>query len=156
VERRLSVSSFYQYSAYYDEIPLDKKILEDSLPEPLKKKLVSNTKLALRKRSDALKYLHTLNKHIEKMQQEELKDKLREFVHIESERAHVSIKSIRCSVNSYTIGDGYPLFLPDSLHIKVMCSIDAREQAIKGKVIFDRKELERFISMVFTEFDKDS
>lgn len=138
----------------YNDIPLDKEILKDSLPQPLKEKLILNTRLALQKWNDALKYLHTLDEHIEKLQQEELKDKLSEFVHVESERAHASIHNIRCSVNSYTIGDGYPLLLPDLFHIRIACSIDAREQAVKGKVIFYRRELEKFVSKVFSEIDE--
>jgi hypothetical protein len=59
-------------------------------------------------------------------------------------------------MSSYTIGDGYPLLLPDLFHIKIVCSLDARQQAIKGKVIFDRNKLKGFISELFFEFDKKS
>jgi hypothetical protein len=136
------------------DMNIDKKTIEDSLPDQLKEKLVSNARLALQKRSDAMQYLSALNQNIKHLEQEEIKDKLLSFIHVEAEHADVNIHTIICKASSYTIGDGYELLLPDSFHIEIACSLDASEQAIKGKVIFYRKGLKNFISEMFSELMK--
>jgi hypothetical protein len=147
MERRYQSVRFANIVLNYDNVPFDKKILEDSLPRQLKEKLLLNAKRALQRRNDALKYLHTLNKSVQSFQQEELRYKMAEFVHVEP--PGTDIGSIRCTVS-------YQLSLPDFFHVKISCSVDAEEQAIKGKVIFDREELISFISQILVRFDKAS
>jgi hypothetical protein len=111
-------------------------------------------KRALQRRNDALKYLRTLHKNVQSFQQEELRYKMAEFVYVEPPGTNIS--SIRCIVTSYTIGDGYQLILPDLFHVRISCSVDAKDQAIKGEIVFDRKELVWFISQMLVRFDNAS
>jgi hypothetical protein len=143
-------------SVYYTNIVLpydigiDKKIMENALPDKLKENLISVSRYALMERRDALQVMSTLNLKITDLQKQELKDILHSFVKIDSPYGNAHIRSITCKVSRHVIGDGYPLFLPDSIHVEIVCSIDAIEQAIKGRIIFDLNELEKFIADTLT------
>jgi hypothetical protein len=138
------------------DIAIDKRIIIEALPEQLRYSIKSKADLALRKSNDALQFMDTLNANIQRLQDQELKDIMDSISYVESAYSDVKIHSIKCKVHPYEIGDGYPLYLPDFLRIEIRCSIDAKEQAIKGKLYFDQEELERFIFKMFSELNERS
>jgi flagellar biosynthesis regulator FlaF len=131
-------------------IGIDKKIIENALPADLKGNLVSVSRLALLERKDALQQMNSLNQRITDLEGQEIKDRLPSFVHIESPYGNASIHSIKCKTNPHLIGDGYNLRLPDSFLVEITCSVNAKEQAIKGRIIFHLCELEKFIASTIT------
>lgn len=149
-------SVFYTNIVLPYDIGIDKKIIEAALPTTLREKLISVSKFALIGRKDALQHMSTLNQKISNIQEQEIKDKLPSFASIDSPYGNANIHSIKCKANPYLIGDGYKLFLPDSFRVEIVCSINAREQAIKGKVIFDLIELEKFIAATLSQLYEDS
>lgn len=74
--------------------------------------------------------------------------------YVESPYADLRLHSVTCKVNRYTLGDGYDIFLQDSFHIEVRCTIDASEQFIRGRVYFDTVQLEKFISDTFCKLNE--
>jgi hypothetical protein len=94
--------------------------------------------------------MNSLNQRITDLEGQEIKDRLPSFVHIESPYGNASIHSIKCKTNPHLIGDGYNLRLPDSFLVEITCSVNAKEQAIKGRIIFHLCELEKFIASTIT------
>ena len=136
------------------DIGIDKKIIESALPVKLKDNLISVSRSALRERMDALQHMSVLNIKITNLQKRELKDVLHSVVHMDSQDINSQIRSIICKPSPHVIGDGYPLFLPDSIHAEIVCSMNAREQAIRGRIIFDLNELKKFIAETITHLSK--
>jgi hypothetical protein len=138
------------------DIPIDKQIVETALPTSLKEKLKSKANQALRRSSDALQFMNTLNTNILRLQDQELKETMDSISYVDSQYSDVNIHSVTCRVNPININEGHELFIPNYFHIEIMCSIYAKEQAIKGKLYFDREELKKFISKKFCELYEES
>ena len=144
---------FSNISLEYD-ITIDKHIVERALPPDVKEKVVTRADLALRNDKGALSYMNKLNMDIQQLESKELISEMNEIAYIESPKAYdVTIHSIRCKVSPYAIANGYDLLLPTLFHVEIRCTIDAKNQAIKGRLFFEEQGLEKFVSRTFIELD---
>lgn len=151
--------TFHYYEVKNILVPFDifiaPNLIEKSLPQDLKQKLLSYGNAALRSRQDALEYCDRFNRDLLPFLHNRLNSQLGSIMHINSSVGSTSIGTAEFGIAQYQIGDGYGINFPNRYHVNIICSLNGVDHALKGTIVFDSEALETFISDTTVEFDKN-
>lgn len=133
-------------------INIPTNIIEECLSEQLKDNVLKWwSDSAIQENQDALGRSRNFSNFLKAIN-EERKDEIESLINIESKAIFDPIVNINCLINEFELGNDSKIHLPSSFIIQINCSVEGKEHAIRGKILFDIERYKEFLINILNNY----